>query len=135
MNIVPIISDGSLVKIHTEYPVTNNQWKLMDNGLGLWDYLTTLKLFGADTNSQMILFAGIRYFYLRVRYNADPYTEEFNSDPWGRKFMVYPPERQRDRAVYRYYSFYSHELYLDVNVIITTVNKSRVYCLDVVRFK
>ena len=135
MNIVPITADGNLVKSHTDYPVTNNQWKLMDNGLGLWDYLTTLKLFGADTNSQMILFVGIRYFYLRVRYNADPYTEKFNSDPWGRKFMVYPPERQRDRAVYKYYSFYSHELYLDVNVIITTVNKSRVYCLDVVRFK
>ncbi len=34
MNIVPIIADGSIVKSHTEYPITNKQWKLMDNGLG-----------------------------------------------------------------------------------------------------
>lgn len=135
MNIVPIIADGRLIKNHTEYPVTNNQWKLITDGLGLWDYLTTLKLSG-DNNYQMMMFAGIRDFYLRVRYNNNLYTTvEFNSDPWGRKFMIYPPDKKRNMSVYSYYSCRSAELYLDVNIIVTTVNKSKVYCVDVVRLK
>ena len=36
MNVVPIIADSALVKSHTEYPIMNKQWKLMDQ-LGLWE--------------------------------------------------------------------------------------------------
>ena len=90
MNIVPIIADGSIVKSHTEYPITNKQWKLMDNGLGLWDYLNTLQLM--ESKYGLMNFAGIRDFYLRERYNS----LNFELDPWNRQFIVMPPKKQID---------------------------------------
>jgi len=128
MNIVPIIADGSLVKSHTEYPITNHNWKLMTNGLGLWDYLNTLQLI--ESKYALMNFAGIRDFYLRQRYNS----LNFELDPWNRKFIVMPPSRQIDTSrVYRYYSYSSVNLSINVDVIVTSVNKSRVYCVDITR--
>ena len=126
MNIVPIITDGSIVKSHTEYPITNTQWKLMSNGVTLWHYLDTLQLV-APLNSATRQFAGIKEFYLRERYNS----LNFELDPWNRKFVVMPPEKPRDASIYRYYSYSSINLNLNVDIIITTVNKNRVYCVDV----
>ena len=128
MNIVPIIADGSLVRSHTEYPIINKQWKLMKNGLGLWDYLNTLQLI--ESKYALMNFAGIRDFYLRQRYNS----LNFELDPWNRKFIVMPPSRQIDTSrVYRYYSYSSVNLSINVDVIVTTVSRSRVYCVDVTR--
>ena len=128
MNIVPIIADGSLVKSHTEYPVTNPHWKLMTNGLGLWDYLNTLQLI--ESPYALMNFAGIRDFYLRQRYNS----LNFELDPWNRKFIVMPPSRQIDTSrVYRYYSYSSVNLNINVDVIVTTVSRSRVYCVDITK--
>ena len=128
MNIVPIIADGSLVKSHTEYPVTNPQWKLMKNGLGLWDYLNTLQLI--ESPYALMNFAGIRDFYLRERHNS----LNFDRDPWNRQFIVMPPSRQIDTSrIYRYYSYSSVNLSINVDVIVTTVSRSRVYCVDVTR--
>ena len=126
MNIVPIIADGSILKSHTEYPITNTQWKLMSNGVTLWHYLDTLQLV-APLNSATRQFAGIKEFYLRERYNS----LNFELDPWNRKFVVMPPEKPRDASIYRYYSYSSINLNLNVDIIITTVNKNRVYCVDV----
>ena len=126
MNIVPIIADGSILKSHTEYPITNTQWKLMNNGVTLWHYLDTLQLV-APLNSATRQFAGIKEFYLRERYNS----LNFELDPWNRKFVVMPPEKPRDASIYRYYSYSSINLNLNVDIIITTVNKNRVYCVDV----
>ena len=128
MNIVPIIADGSLVKSHTEYPITNHNWKLMTNGLGLWDYLNTLQLI--ESPYALMNFAGIRDFYLRQRYNS----LNFELDPWNRPFVVMPPSRQIDTSrVYRYYSYNSVNLNINVDIIVTTVNKSRVYCVDITK--
>ena len=112
-------------KTHTDYPITNNQWKLMENGVTLWHYLDTLQLV-APTN-KTAKFAGIRDFYLRERHNS----LNFELDPWNRKFVVMPPEKPRDASIYRYYSYSSLNLNLNVDIIITTVNKCRVYCVDV----
>ena len=128
MNIVPIIADGALVKSHTEYPITNHNWKLMTNGLGLWDYLNTLQLI--ESPYALMNFAGIRDFYLRQRYNS----LNFELDPWNRKFIVMPPSRQIDTSrVYRYYSYNNVNLSINVDVIVTTVSRSRVYCVDITR--
>lgn len=128
MNIVPIIADGSLVKSHKEYPITNHNWKLMTNGLGLWDYLNTLQLI--ESPYALMNFAGIRDFYLRQRYNS----LNFELDPWNRKFIVMPPSRQIDTSrVYRYYSYNNVNLSINVDVIVTTVSRSRVYCVDITR--
>lgn len=135
MNIVPIIADGTLVKwhtaypiTHTAYPITNKQWKLMDNDLGLWDYLNTLQLMESPKYGLMN-FAGIRDFYLRERHNS----LNFEFDPWNRQFIVMPPKKQIDTSVYRYYSYSSVSLNLNVDVIVTTVNKDRVYCVDLTK--
>lgn len=127
MNIVPIIADGSLVKSHTEYPVTNPHWKLMTNGLGLWDYLNTLQLI--ESKYALMNFAGIRDFYLRERHNS----LNFELDPWNRKFILLPPKKPLLTSVYRYYSYSSVNLSINVDVIVTTVSRSRVYCVDITK--
>jgi hypothetical protein len=129
MNIIPIIADGSIVKSHSDYPITNKHWKLMNNGVRLWDYLDTLHLmFSINATTQ---FVGINTFYLRERYNN--YGGFITHDPWNRQFVVMPPEKQTNSSVYRYYSYGSINLNLNVDVIVTTVNKSRVYCVDLIR--
>ena len=128
MNIVPIIADGSILKSHTEYPITNKQWKLMSNGVTLWHYLDTLQL--EDSLNSTRQFAGIKEFYLRERY---PNWIGYNLDPWGRKFVVMPLDKQTYTSVYQYYSYGSINLNLNVDVIVTTVNRSRVFCVDVNR--
>jgi hypothetical protein len=128
MNIVPMIADGRLVKSHSEYVITNNQWKLMNNGLGLWDYMTTLQLM--ESPYPLMNFAGIREFYLRERHNS----LNFDRDPWNRPFVVMPPSKQKSlTSVYRYYSYSSVVLYINVDVIVTTVHRDRVYCVDVTK--
>ena len=127
MNIVPLIKDGSILKSHTEYPITNTQWKLMSNGVTLWHYLDTLQLV-APLNSATRQFAGINIFYLRERY---PNWIGYNLDPWGRKFVVMPLDKQTYTSVYQYYSY--GNLNLNVDVIVTTVNKSRVFCVDILK--
>ena len=129
MNIVPLIKDGSILKSHTEYPITNTQWKLMSNGVTLWHYLDTLQLV-APLNSATRQFAGINIFYLRERY---PNWIGYNLDPWNRKFVVMPLDKQTYTSVYQYYSYGSINLNLNVDVIVTTVNKSRVFCVDIER--
>ena len=129
MNIVPLIKDGSILKSHMEYPITNTQWKLMSNGVTLWHYLDTLQLV-APLNSATRQFAGIKEFYLRERY---PNWIGYNLDPWNRKFVVMPLDKQTYTSVYQYYSYGSINLNLNVDVIVTTVNKSRVFCVDVNR--
>ena len=128
MNIVPLIKDGSILKSHTEYPITNTQWKLMSNGVTLWHYLDTLQLV-APLNSATRQFAGIKEFYLRERYNS----LNFELDPWGRKFVVMPLDKRTQTSMYQYYCYGSINLNLIVDVIVTTVNRSRVFCVDVNR--
>ena len=129
MNIVSIISDGSILKSHTEYPITNKQWKLMSDGLGLWDYLDTLQLEGYLNSARQ--FAGIKEFYLRERYNN--YWIGYDLDPWERKFVVMPLDKRTHTSLYQYYCYGSINLNLIVDVIVTTVNRSRVFCVDVNR--
>jgi hypothetical protein len=129
---------AEMLKSHSDYPITNNQWKLMNNGIRLWDYLDTLHLMisiNATTQfklrTQFRQFMGIKDFYLRERYNN--YGGFITHDPWNRQFVVMPPEKQINSSVYRYYSYNSDKLNLNVDVIITTVNNGRVYCVDVVK--
>ena len=126
-----MIADGSLVKSHTEYPITNKQWKLMNNGVSLWHYLDTLQLVVPTNKTAQFAaqFAGIREFYLRDRHNS----LNFELDPWNRQFIVMPPEKPRDASIYRYYSYSSINLNLNVDVIVTTVCRSRVFCVDVTK--
>ena len=116
-------------KSHSDYPITNNHWKLMNNGVRLCDYLNTLHLMiSINVTTQ---FVGINTFYLRERYNN--YGGFITHDPWNRQFVVMPPEKQTNSSVYRYYSYGSINLNLNVDVIVTTVNKSRVFCVDLIR--
>ena len=111
-----------------DYPVTNVQWKLMSDGVTLCHYLDTLQLEGYLNSTRQ--FAGIRTFYLRERY---PNWIGYDLDPWGRKFVVLPLGKRAHTSLYQYYSYGSFNLNLIVDVIVTTVNKSRVFCVDVNR--
>ena len=134
MRTVSIIKDGALIKSHIDYPVTNPQWVRIDN-IVLWDYLKGL--FMVDSNNSLVVFQGtLDVFYLRHRHNNDNITKiDYNSDPWNRRFVIYPPGLQfsSNDAIYKYHSYISYKIKIDVNIIVTTVNNMCVYCVDVIK--
>ena len=134
MRTVSIIKDGEFMKSHIDYPVTNPQWQRIDN-FGLWDFLKGL--FMVDSNNSLVVFQGtLDVFYLRHRHNNDNITKiDYNSDPWNRRFVIYPPMLQfsSNDAIYRYHSYISYKRKIDVNIIVTTVNNMCVYCVDVIQ--
>lgn len=134
MRTVSIIKDGEFMKSHIDYPVTNPQWVRIDN-IVLWDYLKGL--FMVDSNNSLVVFQGtLDVFYLRHRHNNDNITKiDYNSDPWNRRFVIYPPMLQfsSNDAIYRYHSYISYKIKIDVNIIVTTVNNMRVYCVDIIK--
>ena len=123
-----------MLKSHIDYPVINVQWVRMDN-IVLWDYLTTLHLI--DSSNSLVMFQGtLDVFYLRHRHNNDSVTKvDYNSDPWGRKFVMYPPMLQyyNNDTLYEYYTYFSYKMKYEVNIIVTTVSRSKVYCVDLIR--
>ena len=134
MKMVSIIKDGEFMKSHIDYPVTNPQWVRIDN-IVLWDYLKGL--FMVDSNNSLVVFQGtLDVFYLRHRHNNDNITKiDYNSDPWNRRFVIYPPMLQfsSNDAIYKYHSYISYKIKIDVNIIVTTVNNMCVYCVDVIK--
>ena len=119
---------------HMDYPVTNVQWKRIDN-IVLWDYLRGLHLI--DPSNSLVIFEGtLDVFYFRYRHNDDRVTKiDYNSDPWNRRFVIYRPMLQfsSNDAIYKYYSYITYKSKIDVDVIVTTVNKDKVYCVDVIK--
>lgn len=120
-------------KSHTEYVITNKQWRLIYYSLSA--YLESLRL--DNYNVHRHRFSGIGYLYLRVR---DKSTERsmvmsglLNSDPWNRVFKCFPPDKFKGFRCYEYQSFDSRDLNLKAYVIVTTVNSERVYCVDVIK--
>ena len=142
MNIVPIIADGSILKSHSEYPVTNTQWKFVDYSLN--GYLESLNLKGYNvgrlwaTNDGRLwgIFDGINQSYLRFRYKSDKNMVNDDAlvrmDPWHRVFKSFPPDKVESN-LYQYYCFRNDDVKIDVNVIVTTVNQHKVYCVDVIK--
>ena len=74
---------------------------------------------------------GIKDFYLRER--SSNYGGFITHDPWNRQFVVMSLDKRVHTSVYQYYSYGSINLNLNVDVIITTVNRSRVFCVDVIK--
>ena len=135
MKTVSIIKDGEFMKSHIDYPVTNPQWVRIDN-IVLWDYLKGL--FMVDPSNSLVIFQGtLDVFYLRNRHNSAPAVTkiDYNSDPWNRRFVIYPPMLQfsSNDAIYKYHSYISYKIKIDVNIIVTTVNNMCVYCVDVIK--
>jgi hypothetical protein len=131
MNIVPIIKDGGIVKSHSEYPVTNTQWKVIDYSLN--GYLEGLNLKGYNDGHRWGIFDGITQSYLRIRFRNDKNMDVLvRMDPWHRVFKCFPPDNVGSN-LYQYYCFRNDDVKIDVNVIVTTVNKSRVFCVDITR--
>ena len=127
---------AELLKSHSEYPVTNTQWKFVDYSLN--GYLESLNLKGYNDGHRWGIFDGINQSYLRFRYksvknvvNDDGLTR---MDPWHRKFKCFPPDKLGSYInLYQYYCFRNDDVKIDVNVIVTTVNQQKVYCVDVVK--
>jgi hypothetical protein len=76
-------------------------------------------------------FMGIKDFYLRER--SSNYGGFITHDPWNRQFVVMTLDKRVHTSVYQYYSYGSINLNLNVDVIVTTVNRSRVFCVDVIK--
>jgi hypothetical protein len=137
-NSVSMIVDDKLIRSHTEYDILNKRWKLVED-CSLSVYLSTLKLEDTDDDQRwwpFVNFSKIQNFYLRVRTINEIITKkDVKNDPWNRQFIVYPPDLVGDNrgGVYTYYNYYSKKLDLEVVVIVTTVNRSRVYCVDVIK--
>lgn len=125
---------AELLKSHSEYPVTNTQWKIIDYSLN--GYLESLNLKGYNDGHRWGIFDGIHHSYLRFRYKSDKNVVNEDGlmriDPWHRVFKCFPPDKLGSN-LYRYYCFRNDDLNIDVNVIVTTVNQQKVYCVDVVK--
>jgi len=119
---------------HMDYPETNKQWNRIDN-MVLWDYLMTCHLI--DLDNSLVIFQGtLDVFYLRNRHNPAPAVNkiDYNSDPWNRRFVIYPPMKfSSNNSIYKYHSYISYKRKIDVNIIVTTVNNMCVYCVDVIQ--
>jgi len=121
-------------KSHSDYPVTNTQWKIIDYSLS--GYLDSLKLEGRGYKLHKHRFMGISQSYLRFRYKSAKNVMNEDAlvrmDPWHRVFKCFPPDN-RNNNLYEYYCFRNNDIKIDVNVIVTTVNKQRVHCVDIVK--
>lgn len=122
-------------KSHSDYPVTNTQWKVIDYSLN--GYLEGLNLKGYNVGRLWGIFDGINQSYLRFRYKSDKNVVNDDAlvriDPWHRVFKCFPPDN-RNNNLYEYYCFRNNDIKIDVNVIVTTVNKQRVHCVDIVKY-
>ena len=149
MKIVPIIRDGKIVMddINEKYPVTNVAWKYV-NDMTLGEYLTSL---GVDIKRSGFIKGFPRSFYLRIGLYEPGYVITTNShlhdnlirvrdtDPWHRPFKVFPiGNKVLGNDVYKYFplmatglSNYSSGGSYNCYVIVTTVNGTKVYCVDV----
>jgi hypothetical protein len=118
-------------KSHSEYPVTNTQWKVIDYSLN--GYLEGLNLKGYNVGRLWGIFDGINQSYLRIRFRNDKNMDALvRMDPWHRVFKSFPPFKLESN-LYQYYCFRNDDVKIDVNVIVTTVNKQKVYCVDIVK--
>ena len=122
-------------KSHSEYPVTNTQWKVIDYSLN--GYLESLNLKGYNDGHKWGIFEGINQSYLRFRYKSDKNVVNDDAlvrmDPWHRVFKCFPPDKLKLHSAYEYYCFRNDDIKVDVNVIVTTVNQQKVYCVDIVK--
>lgn len=122
--------ETEMLKSHSEYPVTNTQWKIIDYSLN--GYLHGLNLKGHKDGNNWGIFEGINKSYLRIRFRNDKNMNALvRMDPWHRKFKCFPPDNVGGN-LYRYYCFRNDDVKIDVNVIVTTVNQQKVYCVDLI---
>ena len=121
-------------KSHSDYPVTNTQWKIIDYSLN--GYLESLNLKGYNDGHRGEL-KGISHSYLRIRNKSAERALDrsglLNCDPWYRDFKCFPPDKLKLHSAYEYYCFRNDDIKVDVNVIVTTVNQQKVYCVDIVK--
>ena len=148
VKIVPIIYDGRIVMddINEKYPVSNVAWKYV-NDMTLGEYLASL---GVDYKRYGFIKGFPRSFYLRIGFYEPGYVITTNShlhdnlvrvrdnDPWFRPFKVFPVgSNVLGNDVYTYFPLMATGLsnYGSGNyncyVIVTTVNGTKVYCVDV----
>ena len=126
---------SEMLKSHSEYPVTNTQWKIIDYSLN--GYLESLNLKGYNQWWIRGELKGISHSYLRFRYKSDKNVVNDDAlvrmDPWHRVFKCFPPDKLKLHSAYEYYCFRNDDVKIDVNVIVTTVNQHKVYCVDIVK--
>lgn len=131
-----------LYKDHRDYKVTNVEWHLCVGELlnNLNKRIGSVTGFGYPND---IIPANVSYWYERNTHyhlylfglkHIDPVSGRCvvsDTDPWNRKFKVYPPEQSSSGYAlthHRYYTF--RNLTKIVNVMVTTVNGEPVYCVD-----
>ena len=119
-----------MLKSHSDYPVTNTQWKFVDYSLN--GYLESLNLKGYKSGE----LKGISHSYLRIRNKSAERALDrrglLNCDPWYRDFKCFPPDKLKLHSAYEYYCFSNNAIKIDLNVIVTTVNQQKVYCVDLI---
>ena len=139
-----------VVREHTEYGIANNEWVCI-NDVPLSVYLDSLGIEVGDSNAgnfqcmAMLSYMGVVNFYLRCKVYRPLYVgggDLCNLDPWNRVFPIFPGVNTLSGLgaslprLYDYECFHS-SLWGDVadmyNVIVlsTSVNGSRVYCVDI----
>jgi hypothetical protein len=140
-------------EINERYPVTNGMWKYVSY-MSLCEYLESL---GANPREKGFIKSHPKSFYLRtelsykpgykIDYDWDTGLSEIDrkilelrdSDPWHRKFKVFPVGSSVfGNDDYKYFalnatglSSYNADGGNNCYVIVTTVAGNKVYCVDV----
>lgn len=163
----------TLIDVLSKYPQNNNEWELhnynFSNGTSLgkrisWIYNEMMVNCGIDTipndviNSINKLDTVTQYFVRRSLCNLhfigdDSFNrlEPYNSDPWGREFLLYVHNvthhqfayiKNRDGWDKRYISLYFSDRVSVVNnhlqaplmvLYVTSVEGREIYCLDMIK--
>jgi hypothetical protein len=142
----------NVVRKHTEYPIINTEWVLVNRGLS--GYLDILNIEAGDDNAgnfqrcAMLNYMGVDNFYVRRKVYRHLYANaghRCNLDPWNRVFPIFPgvntlsglgAPRHVWTTLYDYECFHS-SVWGDaadvINVIVcsTSVWGNRVYCMDI----
>ena len=153
-----MVYNTGVVREHTEYGITNNEWVCINDVL-LSVYLDSLCIEACDGNAgnfqrmAILSYMGVRgNFYLRTKVYRHLYVgggNLRNLDPWNRWFPMFPGQHSNSllhcrlqrssgymASLYEYEGFHSSlwgnaDDVLNVYVLSTSVCGNRAYCVDV----
>ena len=138
---------------HTEYMVMNDEWVLNNSADTLCSYMgNRLDI----RHRELIKYSGIWAYYVRCEYGYEYGSSKkvngivagrYMMDPWNREFLVFPYERRVNMGRHGYEGYFGYGVYNrvygneikgemsdikhNVMLLMTTVNGSIVYCLDI----
>jgi len=116
-------------EIVNKYPIINTDWECSYDYVGALSYriMEVTNINSYDTLKQYL---GIVGYFTRIR-KDDGSSVMFNCDPWMREFKMYYTRRGIKNGIYECTRIDGVNGGNDVYIMVTSVEGSRVWCMDV----